>query len=346
MTDMTESELVYLKKLTEVKKIFTHASCADGSTSAMICKETYRIYGKGNMPEIYFIQYGQKMHDELIPEPNQLFVDITPPIARWEEWKNFDPIVLDHHETAKEVTIGLGGFYGEKTESGATLAFKHVFMPIYNHKHNETLGRGIGIPSKDSSHIRTSLNFKRGDVDRLSDLISTYDTWNKENPKKFEEAALLANAINFVPNKILLEQSVHNSINFLNILSVVLEKKKESTIFKYTESATFEEIEGLKVAFFNCTEKSISESANSLLDDRGADLAVGYSVGNQNGSQLFLISFRTNKRQEGLAQKLACINGGGGHPNAAGCRFLDSKNISHNSMVELIRNSLIKIKES
>lgn len=73
--------------LLSVSEIVTHKSCPDGIGSAAICVAAYKSAGLES-PPVNFVQYGTKAHDNLKPSPRQLFVDITPPKGRWEEWKD------------------------------------------------------------------------------------------------------------------------------------------------------------------------------------------------------------------------------------------------------------------
>lgn len=325
--------MMNIEKLSKVKKIFVHGSCHDGTTAAFITKRAFKLLGL-ELPKIYFIQYGQQKHFDLRPEENQMFIDITPPTARWEEWKEFFPIVLDHHEAAIEATLGLDGVYGGKEDSGAALAFKHIYKLAFESK------IGDSVMNDENKSIYTEFHELR----EISEKVSTYDNWKTADKDKFDEAALVVNAINFIGSKELLEEADkpgNMDVNFIYRLSLILEDKKEWTIKKYVESAIFEEICGLKVAIFNCTEKAVSESAHELLDNHGADLAIGWFTLFQDDKLCYSISLRTDSKQEGLAKKIAVHRGGGGHPNAAGFRYnFDSKNFSHANLLKLIEFSI------
>ena len=147
--------------LRKVTKIFSHASCYDGTAAAMICARTYAAIGLD--PDIKFIQYDDEEHEKMEAGPGQMFVDITPPRSRWEEWKGHAPIVLDHHESSKVATDGLKGVFGRNDElmCGAALAYEHVMKPriggtLPDFKTEERPPRSATCPSRTGSSRRRS----------------------------------------------------------------------------------------------------------------------------------------------------------------------------------------------
>lgn len=120
--------------ISDVKTIVAHAGCADGITAAYLVK---RAISRGFNPEVKFVQYNTIEHDNLEATKGMLFVDMTPPRARVQEFVDVGAIVLDHHEGARDIVAAFGdrGIFGENSrlESGAMLAYLHVVASMGVH---------------------------------------------------------------------------------------------------------------------------------------------------------------------------------------------------------------------
>jgi single-stranded DNA-specific DHH superfamily exonuclease len=295
--------MMNIEKLRAVTDIFSHESCPDGLSSALICQKAYKWLNLS--PSIHFIQYDTDFMEKLEPRPNQLFVDITPPKSRWEEWKTVNPIVLDHHDTAKHVTEGLGGTYGDSNESGASLAFKHIYQPLMDFAH-------VPFDDKDYRHF--------------SELAMIRDTWKKDNPL-WPNAASVAHALMFFGSKEMLSNP--RGLNELLSIGTTIYNGIESKSKKYARGSYFKTFtrypgfdgdnETIKIGFFNCTEKLTSDAANYLIDSCGCDIAVGYFYLFEDNQSCCVVSLRSNGKA--LVNKMAEMAGGGGHPKAAGYRL-------------------------
>lgn len=308
-----------IEKLKAVTDIYCHASCPDGLSSAMLCAAAFSMLG--SKPKIWFIQYGTEKMLKMEARPNQLFVDITPPLERWEEWKEHSPIVLDHHKTARKATEGLGGIYGTETQSGASLAYEHVFEPLFKDDFSES---------------------EYADWKNLAELAPIRDTW-QDSHERWVEATGMAHALMQNNPYELVDAAREGKVDFQELFK---QAKREGDRIdfkarKLAENAYFDQIQCLGVNYllgvFNCTEKLISDAANTLLR-HGCDIAVAYFMLCEDGGPKISISIRTNG--EISAEILAAHNKGGGHDKAAGFRIDDGLNASVKSIVQVIKQSV------
>jgi len=285
-------------RLIKIKKIYSHASCGDGITAAMICAAAYRQTPYG-IPDIKLIQYDTKDHNELEPEHGVMFVDMTPCKDGWERWKEFEPIVLDHHATTKHVVEGLNGIYGNETESGATLAFRHVMQQLV-----------------ESSWIPA------GNWERIAHLVSIRDTWQAHHPD-WRQAHEISQGMQLYSSKELIERARQGTVpfddfyKFGDILYTKMMKKAEVLADSaYIQTVIIKGRE-LKIGYFNCTEKIISEACHVLLEEKNCDIAVSYFIAYMDGQHHTIISLRS---KEIPINEVAKLYKGGGHPKAAGFR--------------------------
>lgn len=292
-------------RLEAVKTVVAHKSCPDGTASAMICVRALNAMGVD--PEVRFIQYGTKEHGGLAPGPGQLFVDITPPMARWREWVDHRPVVLDHHDTAEEAVSGLGGVYGWPEESGATLAFEHVMRTVANH----LVGGDVSASGFEVWR-------------KFAHLCRIRDTWQDEHPD-FKEGCGVSHGLMFYGSQVLVEAARADDVRFDKIWDVgsdMYEKLMRKAELYAKTAHRFEVEKGgrtYKLGAFNCSEKAISEAAHVLLED-GCDVAIGYFMLVEDGGPRLSVSLRSNKGDvpvNAMAEKY----GGGGHQPAASFRI-------------------------
>jgi len=270
--------------------------------AALICAAAYRSCGLS--PKIEFIQYGTKEEEELQPGPGQLFVDIAPPESKWKEWQDVKPIVLDHHETREHITKGLDGVYGYPEYSGASLAFTHVLVPLW-HQANVAVSMQQWAKYVILAQIR--------------------DTWQSDHPEWFD-AASFGQGLAFYGSRDLLESLNRGTLDLDEVLKIgrkaykrILRKAEYVAASSYTKEVNLEG-EVYKLAFFNSTEKNISEVGHHLLEVNGYDLAAGFFSLYQDGKFRIIVSLRTGERLN--ARKIAEVfKGGGGHPKAAGFKM-------------------------
>lgn len=301
------------EKLLKVTDVFFHASCPDGTAAAMIIAAAYANLERN--VEFHPIQYGTDKHATLVPGPGQLFVDITPPLSRWEEWREYEPIVLDHHETAKHVTEGLGGVYATNdSHSGAMLAYEQVAIPL------------IG---------------ENDEWRRFAELAMIRDTWKKDHPS-WVEAYAQAQALQLYGAD-LIEQIYDRTFRHTQFAQVgkLLLDRVDRSVKKIARSAARMTVQiggrQLTLATFNCTEKIISDAADLLIEE-GADVAAGYFFLFEEGAQRAVVSVRTNGSVS--ARKVAEFLGGGGHDRAAGFRVADGFDASPGSIAATLADAI------
>lgn len=295
--------MIEIERFKDVRTIIGHKSCSDGTAAAMICARALSELDLD--PEVRFVQYDTAEHTGLKPEPGQLFVDITPPVSRWEDWKGLDPIVLDHHESALPATDGLGGIYGYPEESGATLAFKHVMRPVSD-----------WLRERDGSTPITELR----KWERFADLCRLHDTWQDQHPE-VDIGHGMAHGLGFYDAHELVESAATGEVDFEKLQEVGsgLYAKLMRKAHVYAKTAYRVDAKTYKLAFFNCSEKATSEAGHLLLQD-GCDVAVGFFLLEEDGHVQASVSLRSHKGGV-LVNKMAEKYGGGGHPPAAGFRL-------------------------
>lgn len=281
--------------LLKVSEIICHANCPDGIGAAVICAAAYAKVGL--KPDIKFIQYGTRAFAELEAKANQMFVDITPPRERWEEWKGMSPTVLDHHETARYVVEGLGGIYGGFDESGSMLAFENVMLRM------------------------SSLDSAEHDLwKRFAHLCMVRDTWKESHPD-WAEASALAHAL-LLHGHDLAESASMTPLALCDLLTIGQKLygricRAASRISKHCRRQEISLPDGMaRVAIFNYgINDSISDMANIVLND-SFDMAIGYFYTYEDNKMQCVVSLRTKNRIS--AAVLAQSFGGGGHARAAG----------------------------
>jgi hypothetical protein len=291
-----------IDRLLGITNIYVHGSCPDGTASARICEQAFRMLRKD--PQIHSVQYGSELR-AIQPQSNQLFVDITPSQDRWEEWKSVNPVVLDHHESVKHIVEGLDGVFGGSDESGASLAFEHIMKPIYESR------------SLDPVYLT--------DWQVFSHLSMIRDTWKKNDPL-WSDAAALAQALLFYGFRRVIDHDL-DMTELMRIGKIALDntcRKAEQTAHGASISDVLIRGKTVKIGTFNCTDKVLAEAADILIDN-GCNLVVGYFF-TYNGTQKCIMSLRSDGSIN--VADLAKIRGGGGHARAASFTVKDGGNIS------------------
>lgn len=284
------------ESLAKVSEILSHSSCPDGIGAAMVATAAYTGAGLPP-PKTWFVQYGTKFHEGIKCFKNQMFLDITPPLKRWEEWKNSEVIVLDHHETAKSATVGLGGVYGVE-KSGAMLALENVMLPLSQN------------------------NFS--DWEFFATLCSIRDLWKSSSPA-WLDACYLAHGLLTIGDKEALEIAKTGSPNMKYIMGIgskVYGKiaRQAAAIAKKTPILSVQTSgQTAKVMFFNHADGgSMSDLAHEVMDKTGCNAVIGYFYIYEDRGIECVCSCRTDGTF--LANRLAEAYGGGGHQQAAGFR--------------------------
>lgn len=305
------------EKLLGIQRIISHQSCADGTASAMICAAAYAHLGLE--PMIEFVQYDTREHNGTPAEDRQLWVDITPPKDRWQEWQGRGAIVLDHHETVESITNSLGGVYGGPDStgiSGASLAFEHVMKPL--------------MPQEEWH-----------EWSELARLVAMRDTW-QQHEQEFDIAQGVAAALAFYGQHSLLKSARHGNLDMHEIkrFGNVLFGKTMAKARKVAEGARRTEQCGMRTAYFCCTEKLVTEVAHVLIDEQDFDMVAGYFWTKDGDEDNLVLSLRSKKggvRVNKIAEEFK----GGGHPPAAGFRVKkDAADMSPRKIEELVGNTM------
>jgi oligoribonuclease NrnB/cAMP/cGMP phosphodiesterase (DHH superfamily) len=333
----TEGIMIDFDKLRKVKQIFYHASCPDGTASAVILAITYNMIHMHDdteeyedfqdQPEFIALQYNTELMNNLVPQEGQLFVDITPPRDRWEEWKNFNPIVLDHHETSEHITKGLDGVYGTNDKySGAMLAFEYVYKPFF---------------SEYDYSLETDLAKK---WENFATVAMVRDTWKKEHVK-WKESCEQSLALQFLGADELIKNIQFGGVfDFDEIEQIgrMLFDNTEKRVKKIASGAFHSNISvgdvTYSVSFFNCTDKLMSDVGDYLLNS-GDDIAVGYFYLYESGQQRMCVSLRSKPNVS--VSSIAKLHGGGGHNQAAGFTIMDANEIAPVELTKYIERGLV-----
>lgn len=274
--------------LKNVKKVIYHRSCPDGTLSAIIIQAALKSINV--FPDFIGVTPNTDLYETFPAEDGQLWVDCSPPINRWEEWKGKDVLVLDHHPSTQHVTEALGIYRDNTEHCGAVLAYENVYEPL--------LGEN------------PSLKY-------FSTLGMIRDTWKKNNPL-WESAVKFSLALDFLGTAALLEIGLTTPVIIPeDIISLGgnLYAKMERVRNKYVSTADLFQAGTLKVALYNCTEKMSSDVGNYLIENKGVDVAISWSYLKED-SHKTILSLRC---RNGLSL-LNLVKGlnGGGHAQAAG----------------------------
>jgi len=321
-----------IERLKRVTQVIGHKSCPDGTAATMICARALTELGANF--RVKFVQYDTREHHELEAGPGQLFVDITPPVGRWSDWIEHDPIVLDHHDTAEVATTGLRGVYGYPEESGATLAFEHVMRPVMANAYGP-----------DVDYLDTRPESPYGRWQRFAHLARIRDTWQKKHPD-FETGCGMSHGVMFYGSFDLVDAAREDRVDFDKIQEVgsSMYRKLMWKAKLYAETAHRFEVtkrgRTYKLGIFNCSEKATSEAAHILLDEHGCDVAAGYFMLIEDGEVCYSVSLRSHKVDGVPVNKVAERYGGGGHPPAAGFRVRDALGKSLQDICDAIASAL------
>ena len=287
---------INLDTLKNRKRLITHGNCPDGLASAMLI--AHAIPGI----EVEFCLYSTEQHTQMDAREGDIFCDFTPHRDRVQDFVDVGAVVLDHHKGALDIIecFRFGVFADEKSEpgvSGATLAFREVWLPLMFEQGREA------IASK---------------AQHFAEVAGVRDTWQKNDPR-WAESCAQAEALMFFGADAMLTQAEHGG-PFLteeqfDVGRMLFEKKRD----------TAHAIAGrcFRVGDFwlhNEGLKYTSDVAEAMrvqgLDDGAKALAgFGYKV---DGDSLDLVFSLRSLASDFDVAALAKANGGGGHTKAAG----------------------------
>lgn len=284
-----------LNKLLQIEEIIVHDNCADGTTSAMILSLALP------QAKVTFCQYETELHKTLPAKPGMLFCDFSPHLSRVQEFLDVEAIVLDHHGgPAGEVTRmceakGLGRYGHEPGVSGAVLAYREVFLPLY-----ET-GK-VDLTTEQAAYVK-----------EFAETIGIYDTWQRKD-ERWEKACHYTETVKFYPWKYLHKTLPSEWYQFVKLGPILLDKRSESTEKAYSTVFRFTTGKGTKVAVFQGGSKHTSALADRMGTEIDCLLGFNYLV--EDGFRKVVFSSRS--RGAFSCRNLALAFGGGGHTNAAG----------------------------
>lgn len=327
-------------KLRNITQVYYHQSCPDGTVSALIVYAALKLLLKEKVLDIDFktVQYNTKFFEEkLEPRPGQLFVDITPPRTRWEMWKDFDPIVLDHHESVEHIVRGLNGVYAtNEAHSGARLAFEQVLVPIVEHLTADL------DPERDSHNvIRSDCNIELERWDEISRIAMIRDTW-KGDHEDFVKATVQTYGLMTIGAREMMSAIREDRLDF-GLVTKLGEMDYGKAKFAVEQTRRYSVPcpyvgKDLVVDVYNCTEKKFISDGCHILLKKDTDLAISYFYKTDDGKTTAVVSLRSNYP---ICSTIAARLGGGGHDKAAGFGIPDGETVSMNGIVEVVRNQLL-----
>jgi len=309
--------------LVQVSEIVSHASCPDGIGAAMIATAAYVSTGM-RPPPTNFVQYGTRAHDDMVSHPRQLFLDITPPKGRWEEWRGLSPIVLDHHESAMHVVQGLNGVYGDSDHSGAMLAFANVMVPL------------VSMPSEEFEAWQ-----------RFAHLCMVRDTWKTASPD-WAEACALAHALLLQGQRWGVNAAIVGKLPLAELLN--LGRKLHDKIMRQSKGVVRNSLRrnlsigsrDVKLAIFNHADGgTVSDIAHYVMDEMPCDIVVAYFYVYEDDDTRCVVSVRSNGAIS--ASDLARSFGGGGQSKAAGFRI--AGDMSPNSIIQVVTKRIAELNQ-
>lgn len=287
----------YIDHLKQVRIIITHADCVDGIASAIIIADAI----KAKHIQLYV---GSQQHLELEPEPGMLFCDCSPK-TKTKRFLEAGAMVFDHHESAKEITQqfvekGLG-YYGETNNgiAGAKIAYQLIWFPLM------------------SPFIDWTIS-KSNNLQKLAELASIRDTWQKNNPL-WEEANILGSTLRFYPfkywmDKVSSEKAGEFSKDELLVGKISYEKYLKQ-INKVADTAFHTIWADKKISVFSANGHFTSD-VSELLRKRGQNITVGFSFNIENNIPKVCYSVRSDESFD--CAQFCKHFGGGGHIRAAG----------------------------
>ncbi len=281
------------ERLKSLTTLVTHDNCADGTGSALLIKDV--------VPNIKVIKMSPGS-DEIRNLPiteNTIFCDITPAESTASTWKTARAIVLDHHIGNKDI-IDLfeedGVYECGDGISGATLAFKHVWMPL----------------ASDAKKANERLR----EISEFAALVGIKDT-NVTSSKRWKESCAQQAALTFYPFKQLMDgfPSMHQEMMTGEqlVLNNIIDANKaiaEAYSFQYKDK---------KVLTFSNVR--LSTEVSNIIGNQ-YDVVVGCNIkGAGAGSHTVRYTFSMRSHTGFNVMLLAKKYAGGGHEAAAGFQY-------------------------
>lgn len=276
--------MISTDRLSAVRVIVSHANCADGYISAIVCARA--LPGA----KVVLLHHGSAEQLNLVAETGMLFVDCTPPRDRIAEFIAAGAMVIDHHLEQADIVAAFGeyGVYSDEPGvSGAVLAFRDL-GPLL-------------LLSEDSLHA----------AERVTRLAGIYDTWQTEDPER-ERSCRWREAQLFAGYDHLNQLSFRGIVNLCEEMGGIMYDKAMAAAHEAARNAEHVEING--VSFAIIPTRSTNYVAD-LLAGR-CDVVAGFSYEHDAGAPRLVWSLRGVDGY--LVLPFVRRHRGGGHPHAAG----------------------------
>lgn len=311
MKGFGKMSVITIDSLRKVTRVVYHSNCADGLSSALICKAALEFIDNVDV-EYVPITYGIDL-ESLDIRPGTLFVDMCPAKINADKWVEVNPIVLDHHESAKPIVAKfVNGIFGDSNYSGAMLAFEHVLSTVRNELH---ITKEI---------FDTWQNF--------ATLCMIYDTWKSTHKDWLPACRLTTGLITLGIEKLfkLLSNEKTNSVyeirkvldEAIQIGTPIFDDKLKQSEY-YANNCLKFQVGHLNCAFINVLGAPVSLTGNALIERHDVDVAIFGCVAPskrpaKDGLTIMEwgLSFRSSNRFN--VSRLGGLLGGGGHAKAGG----------------------------
>lgn len=284
-----------IEKVLGTKKIVTHFGCHDGTASALLASYTLRQFKIEH--EVLFFPPGSKGLRELPAEPGLLFLDLSPPEERLQEFLDVETVVFDHHPTAESVVKKfeakrLGAYENGPDVCGATLTFKYIFD---------------AFARLDMTPYLYDLAKKVSKLAAIQDNYQTRDPW-------WLDAVAQAEALTFYG-----WAHWEDHVPYLKpeelYIGAVLRDRNISRVEWIAKNAMLTSWAGFTVAIFPANGRFTSQVFDLMAKD-GVHIGMGFSFIKEEGK--IRLCFSVRSVDEFNSGEFAKRIGGGGHINAAG----------------------------
>jgi hypothetical protein len=314
---------VALDKIKKVKRIVVHTD-ADGVASAMILKDV--------LPHasVEYVQYDTKAHVEMKAEPGMIFCDFSPHHTRVDDFLKVEAIVLDHHDTTREVCAkfierDLGAFGDMEKQPGvcgAWLAYVYVWRPSFPGT----------VRSAETIDI----------VENTAKLAGIRDTWQTQD-SRWLEACEQASAMNFWDWERLVGSAPGDWPELLGSIGKQAYANHLRKVRQALKGAyKFVTPRGWRVVVFQ-GYFAASDAADMV--EGKADIICGFSTFFEDGEPYVLFGLRSRNDDFHVGKMAeASAPGGGGHAKASG--FRKAILLSDPNPFCLFRDILIKYEAS
>lgn len=265
------------------KAIIFHRNCSDGITAAWVA---YTKFGLG--PDIHYISADYQDKFPKFDEPRDIYIlDFSYPREVLEEQaKIHNIVIIDHHDTAREVLADLPYAIFDMKQSGCGLAWTYFFPnqpkpKLVQFVEDNDLWKFIYPETKPFSHY----------FNMVVSLNVTPEVWSKELDNLHDD----------------IETQWEKIYTKLETLDTFYNKQLEKVIDRYLLVQAF----GQVFPIVNATSLFVSSGGNELAKQFG--MAAIYSIKTDMSVNYSLRSIG----KELHVGHMAKLHGGGGHPNAA-----------------------------